>query len=247
MKHATCLQEANLGGVNNGQTIKNGARMMDTALLKRRFEELELQMLEIEKTRKHHSSNYSVDYDSVDADRLLGWQVKAKNLISTACGKESEHYSAFQTTEKVEAYGDSWQVCQRGKAVFLAAKEDFEGGYITSVRVIIQAEVYDSELDQASGLLNAGYPTPAAVVAGVVLETAIRQLCVNRGIATGKLDKMNADLAKSNLYSLLIQKKITALADIRNNAAHGHPTKFNKDDVEDMIRQVERFVADYPE
>jgi hypothetical protein len=55
----------------------------------------------------------------------------------------------------------------------------------------------------------------AAVIAGTVLETALRQLC---------LDRMNADLAKAGVYNSLMQKRITALAAIRNRAAHGKPT-----------------------
>ena len=35
-----------------------------------------------------------------------------------------------------------------------------------------------------------------------------------------------------------MQKRITALADIRNNAAHGHPEQFRDNDVSDMISYV---------
>jgi hypothetical protein len=59
----------------------------------------------------------------------------------------------------------------------------------------------------------------------------------------GKLDKMNADLAKADTYHLLVQKRITAIADIRNNAAHGHPEHFTAKDVEDMISYIEGFLA----
>ncbi len=35
------------------------------------------------------------------------------------------------------------------------------------------------------------------------------------------------------------------LADIRNNADHGHFDKFKREDVEDMVKWVKRFGADY--
>jgi hypothetical protein len=54
---------------------------------------------------------------------------------------------------------------------------------------------------------------------------------------------MNAELAKAGRYNMLIQKQITAHADIRNNAAHGHPEKFTDEDVRGMIAWVENFVA----
>jgi hypothetical protein len=34
-------------------------------------------------------------------------------------------------------------------------------------------------------------------IAGTVLETTLRQMCLDKQIAIGKLDKMNADLAKA--------------------------------------------------
>jgi len=56
---------------------------------------------------------------------------------------------------------------------------------------------------------------------------------------------MNADLTKAGVYNLLAQKRITAMADIRNNAAHGNPGQFKPDDVKDMIAYVEGFLAQY--
>lgn len=54
---------------------------------------------------------------------------------------------------------------------------------------------------------------------------------------------MNVDLAKAGQYNSLTQKRITALAAIRNSAAHGHLTEFNDADVGSMIEEVERLIA----
>ena len=56
---------------------------------------------------------------------------------------------------------------------------------------------------------------------------------------------MNIELAKNGIYNALWQKKITALADLRNKAAHGKWTEFTKKDVEDMIRDVRRLMEDH--
>ncbi len=81
------------------------------------------------------------------------------------------------------------------------------------------------------------------MIAGVVLETTLRDMCSRNGIEYASLDKMNTDLAKAGIYNLLQQKRITALADIRNSAAHGRPDKFGEDDVSSMIRDVLAFVS----
>lgn len=79
------------------------------------------------------------------------------------------------------------------------------------------------------------------------MEDALRKLCTKNNIvlsAKPKLDSMNSELAKANVYNLLKQKQITALADLRNKAAHNQGG-FTDKDVEDMIRDVRRFMEDY--
>ena len=188
---------------------------MTIQALKRRFDELLVQLDDVEKTRTPEQQ--------IDPNLFLGWRVKARNLVLQACGAESEHYKELQREENTSAFGRDgslWFVL-RLKAVFLAAKEDFEGGHLRSLRSLVHAEVFDDELEQARELQASGYKAAAAVVAGVVLETTLQKLCGDRGIPVATLDKMNADLAKAGVYDKLIQKRVTMLADIRNKAALG--------------------------
>lgn len=218
--------------------------MANTAFLVKRFEDLVSQLGLVEGTKKYVNSEYFAG-DRVDNEALLNWQVKARHLLSLACGVDSVHLKAFLNAEKPQAYRSNYEMMKELKAIFLAAKEDFEGGFMTSVRQLVQAEVFDTELDQARELLKGGYASAAAVVAGVVLETSMRNLCKDAGIEPASLNKMNADLTKAGVYNLLIQKRITAMADIRNNAAHGHADQFSPSDVADMISYVEGFLAQH--
>lgn len=214
-----------------------------TKLLEKRFSELEIQLIEAEATKHRKTDAYGSDYLTIDSNLLLNWQVKAKSLISNACGAESQHFAAFIESEKPSMYSSNYDNLLRSKAVFLAAKEDYEGGYLNSLRNLVQAEVFCNELEQAEELLNAGYATAAAVIAGVVLETNIRNLCTTQRIGHASLDRMNADLAKAGVYNSIQQKRITALAGIRNSAAHGKPDEFTKADVKGMIEDIERFIS----
>ncbi|ACK71801.1 conserved hypothetical protein [Gloeothece citriformis PCC 7424] len=215
-------------------------------LYRQRFQELCKQLDKLENTKKNYYSEFLGSYKNyVDDDILLNWKVKVKDLLSKVCREESQHFREFLESETATWGDTNYNILQRMKAVFLAAKEDFEGGYLLSVRSLVQAEMFDSQLEQAEELFKSGYITAAAVIAGVVLETTLRELCDRSSIAHGKLDKMNADLAKAGIYNKLTQKRITALADIRNSAAHGKPEEFTDQDVLDMIRDVTKFVADY--
>lgn len=214
-----------------------------TKIFERRFSELESQVISIEATKQRRHSEYSGSYDHIDDNLILNWQVKVKNLLSNLCGEDSQHFTAFIEAGKASSFTSNYTILQQMKAVFMAAKEDFEGGYLNSVRNLVQAEVFDNELDQAKELLVSGYAAAAAVIAGTVLETTLRNMCSDNGLPLGKLEKMNADLTKQGIYNNLIQKRITALAGVRNSAAHGKTEEFNKDDVHSMINEIERFVA----
>ena len=215
-----------------------------TKLFKKRFSEL-VEQLEAVAAAKTSSANPVTGSASiyVDQNALLNWKVKAKTLLINTCGESSHHLTSFIAAERSKGYGTNYDILKQLRAVFLAAQEDFSGGYLNTVRNLVQAEVFGSELEQAGELLTAGYASAAAVIAGVVLETTIRNLCTDHGIDHAKLDKMNADLAKAGAYNSLQQKRITAIAGIRNAAAHGDVEKFNPGDVKGMIDDVERFLT----
>ncbi len=181
----------------------------------------------------------------IDYELFVGWIVKVKNLLVTSCGETSQHFIAFKEGEERGPMETNYDLKKRLGAIFLAAKEDFDGGYLVSLKHLVQAEVFDNELEQAKELLANGYKLASAVICGVVLETALRDLCTSNSIAHGKLDAMNGQLAKAGVYNKLQQKRITAIADIRNNAAHGKPDEFTDLDVENMIRDVESFLLSY--
>jgi hypothetical protein len=134
---------------------------------------------------------------------------------------------------------------RHGQGILRAALEDFERGYLFEARRLIEAEVFADLLEQATELHRAGYNGPAALVAGCVLEDCLRRLCRHHGLALPpkpKLDSMNADLAKAGVYNKLVQKRITAVADVRNNAAHGNWDAFDTGDVKETIDWVAKFV-----
>ncbi|QXH80925.1 DUF4145 domain-containing protein [Pseudomonas salmasensis] len=176
-------------------------------------------------------------------DSILNWSVKVKALLEKVCGKESSYLQRFTEADQNQMFDIGIARFERMRAVFLAAKEDFEGGYLNSLRNLVQAEVFTSELKQAEELLKSGYAMAAAVIAGVVLETTLRDLCSTNGLEHGGLNKMNENLTKAGAYNSLQQKRITVMAAIRNSAAHGKTNEFNPGDVKGMIDDVERFLA----
>ena len=210
---------------------------------KRRFQELTDQARKLEASKRIEYDQFlNQNEERIDSNALLNWKVKAKALLVSACGEESQHFKLFEKSES-STYSSNLNTLRRMIAVFEAAREDFEGGYLASVHDLVRADVFGSELEQASELLKSKYPVAAAVIAGVVLETAVRELCSRNQIAHAKLDRMNADLAKAGVYNGIVQKRISHLAAVRNSAAHGNEAEFKTYDVKSMIDEVEQFLA----
>jgi hypothetical protein len=216
---------------------------IDQIIIKR-FQELEGKAQTVYDLRELDFQNEEgKQYFSIPFATFAGWGTNVLNLLQRAFGEESVHYQNFQQQYKsYQKWESEFETC---RSIFLSAKEDYEGGYLFNLRSLVKAEVLDDAFEQAKELLAYGYKDPACVLAGVSLEVALKDLCSRHGIAIAKLDKMNSDLAKAGIYNLVKQKQITAWADLRNKSAHGDWNFYNAADIEDMIKGVERFVADY--
>nr|WP_315416340.1 DUF4145 domain-containing protein [uncultured Pseudomonas sp.] len=215
-----------------------------TALIGKRFTELEQQLAALLDSATLKRDEYDGTSELyISPDLILNWNVKAKALMERVCGNDSTHLKMYAEADVQGMYESYVDRLNRLKAIFLAAKEDFDGGHLNTVRNLVQAEVFTSELEQAEELLKSGYATAAAVIAGVVLETALRDLCSISEIEHGSINKMNDDLAKAGAYNANQKKQITSLSAIRNSAAHGKPEEFTKDQVRGMIDDVQRFLV----
>jgi hypothetical protein len=176
------------------------------------------------------------------------FRTEALNLIRRSCGEDSDHYKELRRLlESASASINSFYL-SHCFGVLEAAQKDFDAGLLFDMRSLIAAELLGDLTEQAETLLAAGYHVAAASLAGAVLEDVLRKLCDKHHLPlpeSTKLDRLNSDLARASVYDKLVQKRITAIADIRNNADHGHPDKFSKVDVEDMVKWVRSFSADY--
>jgi hypothetical protein len=176
------------------------------------------------------------------------FRTEALNIVKRACGEDSDHYSELKRVCENEKTCYNSYYFKECYGVLQASKNDFEGGWLFDLKALVAAELLGDFIDQAEMLFQQGYIHPAASLTGAVLEDTLRKLCVTKKIEIPektKIDRLNADLARAAVYDKLVQKRITALADIRNNSDHGHFDKYTAEDVEDMIKWVKRFSADY--
>ena len=136
--------------------------------------------------------------------------------------------------------------------ILAALRSDVDGDYLQSLAELIRADLFSDFLSMAEYLLDGGYKEAAAVLIGGVLEEQLRSLAIKSGVPATvgsrpiKVDQLNADLARANVYSVLYQKNVTAWLDLRNKAAHGKHAEYTKEQVVLMLQGVQDFAARFP-
>jgi hypothetical protein len=216
--------------------------MRANRLIQQRFSELLEKASAVEKSY-HDPFGDRTRYYHVNNEIFTEWATSVLGLLQRVFGDDSPHYKNFnEEFRRSQGYSSSFETC---RGIFKAAKEDFEGGYLFNMRGLIKAEDSTDALEQATDLLHGGYKDPACIVAGIALEIALKELCNRNGFPLTKMESMNTELCKNSVYNMGMQKQVTTWAHWRNKAAHGEWSEYSNEDVNDMIKGVSRFVAEY--
>lgn len=196
------------------------------------------------------------DKHIVSWEPFVQWRTSAATLLDKVVPRQSNHR---ETVERFSALKDEKRQLEWALAVLRSLRDDFQRGLLDPLADQIEAEVAVDLMEQAERLMDEGEVPehehiPAAVLAGAVLERALRTLCSDQeppidtqtdGGRPKKLNVMIADLKKAEVYNEMRAKQLRVWAGIRNNAAHGHFEEFTRADVEEMLRGIGAFLADY--
>ncbi|TCV81349.1 hypothetical protein EDE11_11550 [Methylomonas methanica] len=153
----------------------------------------------------------------------------------------------------MKAKGNFVDNAERGIAILNAIRAEIAGGWLISFKGLVTSELFSDFLEMAEHLLENGYKDPAAVMIGSVLEEHLRQLCLKHAIEIEeekngrmfprKADRLNADLARTEVYTKLDQKLITAWLDLRNKAAHGKYSEYTNEQVRQFLSGITDFIV----
>jgi len=195
-------------------------------------------------------------YMQLDAEKFVEWRTKVATLLALVVPKGHAHRPAVEELPKLQ---EAYQLVQQALSLLLGIKDDLENGFLDDMAAAIEAEIACDYMGQAEQLLDEGQRgkfdhVPAAVLAGAVLEKALRTLCQQQlppiPVKTPKgdhktLNPLIDDLKKAGVFNEAKAKILRAWADIRNLAAHGEFAQFRRTDVEAMIAGINQFLADY--
>lgn len=195
-------------------------------------------------------------YRQPDSERFIEWRTKAATVLALVVPKGHVHRSSI---EALPTLLPSANLLKGALSVLKGVKDDFEQGFFEDLALVIESEIAADYMGQAEHLLAEGQRgkfdhVPAAVLAGAVLEKALRAMCNQQEppvpVLNGKsepktLNPLIDDLKKAGAFNETKAKQLRAWAGIRNHAAHGEFEQFNRGDVEAMIPGINAFLADY--
>jgi hypothetical protein len=124
-----------------------------------------------------------------------------------------------------------------------SVKKRFESS-LFDIKQLVQADLFDSELDAAKELNIKGFARGAGAIAGVVLEKHLLQVCINHKIQINKKDPSIADLndklKEASVYEIPTWRKMQLLADLRNQCDHKKKLDPKTEDIEELIDGVSK-------
>ncbi len=128
-------------------------------------------------------------------------------------------------------------------AILKSAERRFESS-LFDIRQLVQADLFDSELDAAEELAKKKFTRAAGALAGVVLERHLAQVCDNHNIKVTKknptISDLNDLLKSASAIEIPDWRAIQYLADIRNLCDHSKASDPTVGQVNDLIAGVKK-------
>jgi hypothetical protein len=130
-------------------------------------------------------------------------------------------------------------------AMVEAAKSRFESS-LFEIRQLVQADLFDTELEAAEELANKKFVRAAGALAGVVLERHLAQVCQDRKLPISKkhpsISDLNEVLKGAGAIQVPDWRFIQHLADIRNLCDHSGKAEPTAEQVSDLIAGVKKVI-----
>lgn len=188
--------------------------------------------------------------DILTLSQVTSLQARCSAAIERASGRKSSYYE--RVSAPFEQKTHEWNRLAKQIGVVDSLLHDIRGGFLKSLEELIHGDLFSDFLEMAAHLTSSGYKDAAAVIAGSTLEAHLKQLCARHSIPVDsggkpkKADLINSELAAASAYSKLDQKNVTAWLGLRNDAAHGNYSAYDKAQVALLIDGVRHFITKFP-
>jgi len=110
---------------------------------------------------------------------------------------------------------------------------------LADIQQLIQADIFDSEIDAAMELHKKGFLRAGGAICGVILEKHLQQVAKDHQLTIRKknptISDLNDPLKQADVYDVPVWRNIQRLADVRNLCDHNKEREPSKDEVLELI------------
>lgn len=164
------------------------------------------------------------------ADYLLGLQVTIYRNFQTELAFDPRTIAAGKFTQQV---------------LIVESTRTRLDSLLADIKGVLEASLFDSELDAARDLLKAKHLRSAGIVAGVVLERHLKRVIDNHQVSFRKiatLSNLNQALKDASLLDVPQWRQLQHLGDIRNLCGHSGIREPTAEEVQELIQGTEKIV-----
>lgn len=154
-------------------------------------------------------------------------------IVTTGWGEE-----AFKPSSIIIKYLQQYAIVESLKSRFDSSLYD--------IKDLLQADLFDSELDAAKELHRKGFLRAAGAICGVVIERHLSQVCERRGIKVAKknpsINDYNSLLQSNNVIEVQDMRFIQLMGDLRNKCDHNKKEEPTDDDISTIISGAQKII-----
>jgi hypothetical protein len=171
-------------------------------------------------------------------------EINAENYVIEDCLAGLRITSGFEEKVVAAPYNAIPRFRQQLN-ILRAVNKRFESS-LFNISQLLQADLFDSELEAAKELNNKGFTRASGAISGVVLEKHLSEILENHGLKLTKKNPTIADyndkLKRENIYEIPTWRKIQHLGDLRNLCDHNKEKEPTKEEVEELIQGVDAII-----
>jgi hypothetical protein len=173
---------------------------------------------------------------------------KARKDITYANYKIEDYLQGLVVTrgydkEKVVGLDAAIPQFEQQFAILKSAEGRFESS-LYDIHQVVQADLFDSDLEAAEELAKKKFRRASGAMAGVVLERHLAQVCENHQIKVSKrhptISDLNDALKDADVIDISQWRFVQHLADIRNLCDHNKASEPTLDQVNDLLAGVRK-------
>ncbi|MGH4051265.1 MAG: hypothetical protein ACREVX_07915 [Clostridium sp.] len=114
------------------------------------------------------------------------------------------------------------------------------------IKSIVQADIFDSEIESAKYLLKQGFLRAAGAICGVIIEKHFETVCNNHNLKLSKkeptISDYNDGLKNAGIIQTELWRFIQRMGDLRNLCDHNKKQEPTKENVEDLIDGTDKII-----